>query len=355
MLARAMDGTCLAELVRMAIPIFRAAQSQCPRAGPGRRPDFDDWKMAVLIMVAILKKRKSKSAQYRFLWEHRLPLHRWLELDRFPARSTYFERYPQARRLLAPGIRRQGAQAIREGLTTARSVAVDKSLLSARGRAGPGKRRKAKRPQPPGVDRQADWGFSPYHGWVYGYSYEVLTTADEGTVHLPWVASVDVASTSEYVTAGQKFKSLPPTTRFVLADGGYDSNALGEAVEWDEEGHRTGRRFLCPRNRRTGRGRPTSWRTSRKERQVQRRRWERIDFYEGPRGRKLYAQRGQSVEPLHERLKSLFEVNPHVWHRGLANNQTQLLAMIFCYQLLLRYNHACGRRDAKVQWILESL
>ena len=56
--ARATDGTCLAKLVRMAIPLCRTAQSQCPRTGPGRPPDFDDWKMAILIMAAILKNRK---------------------------------------------------------------------------------------------------------------------------------------------------------------------------------------------------------------------------------------------------------------------------------------------------------
>jgi hypothetical protein len=307
--------------------------------------------------VAILKKRKSKSAQYRFLWDHRLKLQRWLGLNRFPARSTYFERYAQAHRLLAPAIILQGRQAIREGLATARCVAIDKSLLSARGRPGPGRQRRLRATATDlrGVDRQANWGFSPYHGWVYGYSYEVLTTADRGSVHLPLVASAGVASTSEYVTAGAKIHHLPPSTRFVLADGGYDSNVLGDAVEWDDKSRRTGRRFLCPRNRRTGRGRPTSWRTARKEREAQHRRWDRIDFYENPRGRKIYAQRGQSVEPLHERLKSLFELNPRVWHRSLGNNQTQLLGMVFCYQLLLRYNHHCERHNAKVQWILECL
>ena len=61
--ARATDGTCLAKLVKMAIPICQAAERRCPRTGPGRSPDFQDWQMAVLIMLSILKRRKSKSAQ----------------------------------------------------------------------------------------------------------------------------------------------------------------------------------------------------------------------------------------------------------------------------------------------------
>jgi hypothetical protein len=308
-------------------------------------------------MVAVLKKGKSKSAQYRYLWQHRTKLKRWLGLKHFPVRSTYFQRYAKAHRILPAAIVLQGREAMKEGVTTARSVAVDKSLLTSRGRAGPGKRRRsqAKASEFPGVDLQADWGFSPYHGWTYGYSYEVMTTADAACVNLPLAASVDTASASEYASCEPKLADLPQQTRYTLADGGYDSNRLGDSVEWDEQGRRTGRRFICPRNRRTGKGRPRSWRTAIKERETQARRWKRLDFYDSPRGRKLYAQRGQSVEPLHERLKSLFELNRQVWHRGLGNNKTQLLSVIFCYQLILRYNFRCGHRNAKVQWILECL
>ena len=96
---RATDGTSLAKLVKMAIPICKAAQRQCPRTGPGRPPDFEDWKIAVLIMVAIMKRLKSKSAQYRFIHEYRRKFKRWLGMKRFPARSTYFDRYRNAHQI----------------------------------------------------------------------------------------------------------------------------------------------------------------------------------------------------------------------------------------------------------------
>jgi hypothetical protein len=314
--------------------------------------------MAVMIMAAILKKRKSKSAQYRFLCEHRIKLRRWLGLDRFPARSTYFDRYTGAHRLFEAGIVLQGREALRERVTTARTVAADKSLLSAPGTPWHGKRRSRGKvpPELHGVDRQADWGYSPYHKWVYGYSYEVVATAEKGTVHLPLVASAGLASASEHTTFGPKTDALPSKTRFVLVDSGYDNNALGDRVERDRAGRPTGRRYLCPPVRRNMAGRPSQTsHLSRAQREAQRRRWKRIDFYRSPRGQRLYAQRSQSVEPLHERVKSLFDLDRRVWHRGLGNNQTQLLGAIFCYQLLLRYNHLCGHRNAQVQWILESL
>lgn len=92
----AKEGTCLAALVAAAIPVCQQAQRECPRTGPGRKPEIADWVMAVLIMVAVMKRRKSKSAQYRFLHEQRDLLMTRLGVDRFPARSTYFDRYPRS-------------------------------------------------------------------------------------------------------------------------------------------------------------------------------------------------------------------------------------------------------------------
>jgi len=129
-------------------------------------------------------------------------------------------------------------------------------------------------------------------------------------------------------------------------------------VELNSRGRATGRRFVCPPNQRGSTCRPAESprrHVSRAERAAHQRRWRRIEYYNSPRGRKVYAQRGQSVEPLHDRLKSLFDLNSRVWHRGLGNNKTQLLIAIFCYQLLLRYNHRCGHRNAQVQWIMESV
>ena len=355
--ARATDGTCLAKLVRMAIPLCRAAQTQCPRMGPGRPPDFDDWKMAILIMVAILKNRKSKSAQYRFLQEHRRKLRRWLALDRFPARGTYFARYARIHRFFQIAIRLQGITACREGVATARTVSVDKSLLAARGPQWHARDRQANR-MPVGlhgVDRDSTWSFSTHHGWVQGYSYEVVVTADKGTV-LPLLASADTASLSEHVSFGPKIRQLPKSTRHVLADSGYDNNDYGDAVERDEHGHSTGRHFLCAPNPRSGRIAPPAdpglqlW-----QRQARQRRRQRLAYYRSQAGRHLYRRRSQSVEPFNEWFKSLFGLDQTVWHRGLANNQTQFLAALFCYQLLLRFNHRTGHDNGQIQWILDTL
>jgi hypothetical protein len=53
----------------MAVPIVQEAERQCPRTGPGAKPEIPDWFIGALIMVAVLKRKKSKSSQFRFLSE----------------------------------------------------------------------------------------------------------------------------------------------------------------------------------------------------------------------------------------------------------------------------------------------
>ena len=357
--ARATDGTSLAKLVKMAMPICKKAQRQCPRTGPGRPPNFEDWKIAVLIMAAILKRRKSKSAQYRFLHEHRRKFKRWLGLNRFPARSTYFDRYHQAHRIFKVAIGLQGQKAIKEGLAAATTVAVDKSLLVARGPLWHKKDRKRGRVPRGlrGVDRDSTWGFSKHHGWVQGYSYEVVVTAGKGSTVLPLLASADTASVSEHVSFTGKIESLPASTKNVLADSGYDNNDYGQRIERDTRGRRTGRRFICPANpRNTRHGNKNSGAVLAAVNGSSRRhRRQRIAFYHSRAGQRLYTRRSLSVEPFNEWFKSLFELNQTVWHRGLDNNRTQFLGAIFCYQLLLRYNRRCGNKNGQIQWILDTL
>ena len=359
MRARAMEGTCLATLVRMAKPLCQAAERQCPRTGPGRPPDFPDWLMAMLIMIAILKKKRSKSAQYRFLSEHRRELQEWLGWHGFPARSTYFDRYQRAHRLFEVAIRLQGQQALKEGIAEAETVAVDKSLWKARGPEWHPKDRRAGRipAKLRGVDRGSSWGYSEHHGWVQGYSYEVVVTATRRSTVFPLLASGDTANASEHASFGPKIEQLPKHTKNVLADAGYDNNRYGDQIEYDSQGRRTGRHFVCPlqpRNTLRRDGIPQPHR-GRARRQSYARRCRRITFYQSTRGRRLYARRGHTVEPFNEWFKALFDLDEHAWHRGFDNNKTQVLAAIFNYQLLVRYNHRKGRHNGQIQWILDQL
>ena len=356
MCARAMEGSCLAMLVGMAKPLCQAAEQESPRRGPGRPPQHADWALALLIMVAILKKKKSKTSQYRFLNEHRQDLQRWSGLTAFPSRSTYFDRYRRAHRLFQVAMRLQGRQALREGLTDARTVAVDKSLLAARGPAWPQCARQDGRIVR-GADRQATWGYSEHHGWVYGYSYEVIVSATPGALVFPLLASADIASRSEGVSFGAQIQHLPPQTINVLADRGYDKNEYGDLLEYDAQGCPTGRHFLCPpvNLHRPARRSGPPCQQNRRVRLARQRRERRIKFYHSRRGRRCYARRTRTVEPFNGWLKNLFDLHDRVWHRGLDNNRTLLLAAIFAYQLLVRLNYRLCLPNGQIQWLLDTL
>jgi len=351
----AKDGVCLATLVQMAIPVCQQAEREHPRTGRGRRPEIPDWVMAVLIMVSVLKKRKSKRAQYRFLEQHKSDLLKWMGTDRFPARSTYCDRYRRAHELFRHVILLQAEKEVQQGRIDAATVAIDKSAVSSRGPRW-GRHHQDEGHLPHGADPEATWTYSRHHGWIQGYAYEVVVTAGKTGPLWPISASVEPASSQASGPSLEKLSRLPVATRYALADSGYDRDVLGEAVEWDSRGHRTGKRFLCPEiNRRGDRKAAVARRNSRRRSWHQARRRQRREFYESPRGRQLFARRGCTIEPFNEWFKSLFDLHECAWHRHLDNNRTQLLAALFAYQILLRYNRRVGRHNGQVQWILESV
>lgn len=354
MSASATEGTILTDLIALAKPPCRAAELALPRRGRGASPTYPDWKVAVLIFVAVAARRKSKSAQYRYLTERKKWLEEILDLDGFPARSTYFDRSQRASALLMEAVRLQGRAAIKEGLADATVVAADKSLVRAR---GPGWPRAAQREgrRPRGADPQADWGDSEHHGWVYGYGDEVVVSATRGGVVFPLMVSAGTASRNECRSFRDAIPHLPRCIRGVAGDAAYDSNALAEAIEHRADGRPTGRRFLCPMQTRgaaTAVGRCR--RRGQRERSRQRRAG-REAFFRSPKGQRLYRQRGRTVEPFNEWFKTKFDLHQSAWHRGPHNNHTQLTAAVFVYQLILRHHHRTGRTGGATQWILDAL
>lgn len=352
---RAKAGASLEGLVRMALPLLKQAERDCPRTGPGAKPEIPDWFLGTLIMVAVLMRKKSKSAQYRFLEAHRPLLATLTGEDRFPARSTYFDRYRRAYRLFRIAVRLQGEKAIDEGVAAPRHTAVDKSLIAAQGPPWHKRDRQAGR-VPRGVDTDSTWGYSEHDGWVQGYSFEVVVCSTPQSIVFPLLASADVASAAEVKTFAEKIGDLPPEVKTVSADSGYDANALGEAVEYDRRNRRTGRRFLCPENpRNSGRKKTKPGHADKARAQSRERRAARKQYLNSSAGRRIYKRRSKTVEPFNSWFKALFELEHHAWHRGLTNNRTQLLAAIFVYQLLVRYNFRRGQRNGQLRAIFDTL
>lgn|SRR5262245_433031 len=352
---RATDGAPLEELVRRSVSVCQQAEKACPRRGPGRKPTIPDWVLAVMIMIGVMLKKKTKAAQLVWWRQHHADFGRWMPGQTMPSRSTFYDRYRRAHRLFRQAIILQGHAAVQRGWAQPECVAIDKSLIAGRGRIWQARDRRRGR-VPRRVDTETTWGYSDYDGWVQGYAYEVAVTAPRRGVAWPLAASVDTASRSEQRTILEKIPVLPRATKFILADAGYDSNAVAETVEWQGD-RRTGRRFVCPEIPRpqNGKMRQPHNRETRERQHHRRLRDERRRFFRSQRGRVLYARRNVRVEPFNAQLKHLFELQDRVWHWGLDNNRTTLLAAICVYQLLLMHNHSKGRRIANLQCLLDAL
>ena len=349
-MSSAKEGACLDELIAIAVPICKEAERQCPRIGPGRKPDIPDWVMAVLIMVVTLKKKKSKNAQFRWIKGHRNSLLPHLEGHRIPGRSTYFDRFRRAHQLFLVAIEKMGNKAVRHGWADATMVAADKSLMHARGPKWWKSDREKNRLPLPGIDQESQWGYSSHHGWVQGYSFEVVVSCGKNGVIWPLIASVDTANVSEHKSFPGKIPRLPVQTRYVLVDSGYDNNLCAEHVEW-KGNRRTGMKYLCPQNTRGGSGklRPKEVNESKSVYKRSVLRAKRREYFKTANAQRRYRHRAQSVEPFNEWFKSAFELNTTVWHRGLDNNQTQVSASIFAYQVLLRHIGKNGNLSGQIK------
>ena len=42
----AREGTILAQLIRLSVPLVKAAEKKLPRAGPGAPPSYPEWQIA---------------------------------------------------------------------------------------------------------------------------------------------------------------------------------------------------------------------------------------------------------------------------------------------------------------------
>src|SRR5579859_5242054 len=147
------------EFVGLAMRSCQQAEKECPRTGPGRKPVVPDWVIATLIVVAVAAQRKTKSAQLRYGWAHAEEL-RELGVWPLPKRSTFFERYLRAWRLLQVAITCEGKLAGRLRWADVESVSADKSLIAAQG--PPAHRRNGRPCRVRGADLEAGWGKSEY-------------------------------------------------------------------------------------------------------------------------------------------------------------------------------------------------
>jgi hypothetical protein len=226
-------------------------------------------------------------------------------------------------------------QAIQKKHITARAISADKCLHWARGPLWHKKDRQRK--QIPeklrGVDRESQWGFSPYHKWVQGYGQCAIVNATPGEARFPRACTAGTANVAENPVLVQQIPQLPKTARKVLLDGTYDDDQVFQACQQ----HR-----IIPIANMEGpvpsssEARKWAWRHRRKK-----------------INRRLYARRRTTIEPNFGNSKRAFE-NQYVWFYGLGKNQTHLVMTNFVRAIAMFINFETGYKPENVQVLLDS-
>jgi len=192
------------------------------------------------------------------------------------------------------------------------AVAVDSTVLHARGGVWHKKHRDAGVVPHTSIDTEAGWTKSGWHGWVYGWKLHLATTV--AAVWIPLAAELTPANTADNEPAPRLLDELPTDVRFVLGDTHYNDPAVRD--------HCTAAgRFLVA----TRRGR-----------------YPHTD--DGVEVRRIFHQlRSHAIENFNGQFKGIFDAHGSVPTRGLVRTQRFALGAVLLYQLALLYRFEHGQ------------
>ena len=241
------------------------------------------------------------------------------EGGRFPCRRTFERRLKALPETLPEQIGCLGRHLVallRPWASSGRAVALDSTLLGARGGEWHKKDREAGRVPHTSIDTEAHWDKSGWHGWVYGWKLHLAVTV--AAVWIPLAARLTPANAADNTVAPSLMEELPREARFVLGDTHYDAEELREGCLRDG-------RFLVT----TKRG-P----------------YPHTDAGAGVR-RVFHELRSRAIENFNGQFKSIFEGHERVPTKGLVETARFALGAVLVYQLALLYRHE-HERDLRV-------
>ncbi len=240
-------------------------------------------------------------------WEMRALRARLTEHGRFPSRRTWERRLAALPASLPARIGCLGRHLV--GLLDpwadgGRAVAIDSTVLRARGGVWHRKHREAGVVPHTSIDTEAGWTKSGWHGWVYGWKLHLVTTV--AAVWIPLAAELTPANAADNEVAPRLLPELPPTLRFLLGDTSYDDGDLGGRCAAD------GRLLVTSK----------------------RGRYPHTD--DGAAVRRIFHElRSRAIENFHGQFKGLFDCLGQVPTRGLVATRRYVLGAVLVYQLIL--------------------
>jgi hypothetical protein len=192
-----------------------------------------------------------------------------------------------------------------------RAVAIDSTILRARGGVWHKKDREAGVVPHSSIDTEAHWTKSGWHGWVYGWKLHIVATVAK--VWIPLAAELTPANRADNEVAPELLCRIPAEVRFVLGDKHSNDPELRELCEEDE-------RSLVTTQ--TGRYPHTDG---------------------GVEVRRIFHKlRSTAIENFNEQFKGIFDGHGQVPTKGLVNTRRFALGAILVYQLTLWYRYEHG-------------
>jgi hypothetical protein len=253
-------------------------------------------------------------------------------LTSLPDRRTFDRRLAKISFDIKERIAGMGNLFVKEKLVDPYIVAIDSTLLRAKGHVWH-KSSMIKGVVPhSGIDTDARWGFSHAKQWIFGYKLHIISST--GSLIVPLSADFTQANVYDNQMYPVITSLLPNEVRYLAADSGYDDHKLYN-LSIDR-----GFELVCPVFE-------ISSHTSSNRLQL-------IEFYESELGQVIYSWRGISVEPLIEHIKDVFKIDP-LPVRGYHNAAGIVLLSVLIYQIMIYYNcKMCNKQPKAIKHMLGS-
>src|SRR5215211_3245488 len=308
------QDSVLVQLVRL---IDRLPAPSTPvRPRPRGRPRLYSDTLFLKALVIMIVRRLHKVGELLAVLEEPTPEMRSLrevlcEEGRFPSRRTFERRLRALPETLPERIGLLGRHLvalIEPWARCGRAVALDSTVLRARGGVWHKKDKEAGIVPHSSIDTEAGWTKSGWHGWVYGWKLHLACTV--AGMWIPLSARLTPADVADNQMAPWLIEELPQEARFVLGDTHYNAQNVRDKCERTERFLVTSKRGAYPHTD------------------------------AGVEVRRIFHKlRSLANENFNEHFKAIFDVHGQVPTKGRINIARFALGAVLVYQLALLHRH----------------
>lgn len=229
--------TVLAQLIRL---VDRVPTPPPPKRRSRGRPILYSDRLFLKALLIMIVRRLHKVGELLTVLEEPTPEMRLVrsllsEEGRFPSRRTFERRLKALPETLPRQIGCLGrhlVELLRPWASSGRAVALDSTVLRAKGGVWHKKDKEAGVVPHSSIDTEAGWTKSGWHGWVYGWKLHLATTV--AGVWIPLCARLTPANVADNRIAWLLIEELPREARFVLGDSHYNAPEVRTACTESE-------------------------------------------------------------------------------------------------------------------------